>query len=343
MMLRFASVFGVCAALIACAACSGSGGGAADAAGGDGEPGSCGAGSGGDGSAGNSGDGGSCGLDGLGGFRDAVADDAEDDELDVGSGGVPHGNPDTGRSSGPFDGGPVAVDLDLDGLDDLFEDRVIFEYLPFRSLHVDDDCPLSAIIFRLRPHPDAPTNRLFAVVDVLYERDCGASGHVGDNEVFGMTIDPALPAPAGILAIRAIAHQNTPCESITTCADNCRGEAITSCAHAVRRGANYPVVFYSKDKHGSYLDERACDAACFITNFCELAQAPAEIPIFNAGEPDAPLTRDLTAAGVITSTAGWTEQELFGFDPWGAADFGGAGNVAEDLVDDAFLTPACPL
>jgi hypothetical protein len=34
--------------------------------------------------------------------------------------------------------------------------------------------------------------------------------------------------------------------------------------------------------------------------------------------------------------------ELFHFDPWKDQNFGGAGNVSQDLVDPAFDTPACP-
>jgi hypothetical protein len=57
----------------------------------------------------------------------------------------------------------------------------------------------------------------------------------------------------------------------------------------------------------------------------------------NAGEPGRPLTRDLTGAGLITIGNGWTEPSLLNFDPWGGHDFGGAGNVTDDLIDESFL------
>jgi hypothetical protein len=236
---------------------------------------------------------------------------------------------------------PPIHDLDRDGLDDDYEASVARAYLPYRSVHPQDGCALGAILYRLRPHPDAPTTRLHMIVDSIFQSDCGAGGHSGDDEVFGMTIDPSLPAPDGILAIRAISHQDTFCQAITDCGP-CNQPQLAACAHAMRDGKPFPVVFYSKGKHGSYVDESTCNGACFFTNWCTLSDAPSEPPMLNVGEPDAPLVRDLTAAGIITSTAGWTDQSLFGFDPWGPSKFGNGGGVLSlDFVDDAFTTPAC--
>ena len=109
----------------------------------------------------------------------------------------------------------------------------------------------------------------------------------------------------------------------------------------MRAGASFPVVFYSKNKHGSYVDEGTCDGACFFTNYCTLAPTGIEPPMVNAGEPDLPLTNNLTEAGLITAANGWTNRDMFDFDPWGEADFGGAGNVRDDLTDDRFVTPTC--
>lgn len=241
--------------------------------------------------------------------------------------------PDTGPHA---DGGPG--DLDGDGLDDAEEERLAYAYLPFLSVDPTDDCALSGVVYRARPHPSDPT-RVHFIVDLLFENDCGAGGHVGDDEVFGMTIDPSRPAPEGILAVRAISHQGTACEHISECG-SCAG--LSGCTTALRDGLAYPVVFYSKNKHGAYMSEPDCDGACFLTNYCALAPASAMPILVNAGEPTAPLTNDLTAAGLVTAANGWTEPSLFDFDPWGASDFGTAGSVRGDLIDDAFLTPACP-
>jgi hypothetical protein len=253
--------------------------------------------------------------------------------------------PDGGRSldgavAGPDLGPPPGgfVDLDGDGIDDQEEDALARSYLPFLSLDPKEGCPLAGILYRLRPHPRAPATHLHLLVDVLYQRDCGALGHLGDDEVFGVTIDPARPAPAGIVSIRAIAHQATPCQHISECGV-CPGES--PCVTASKNHALYPVVFPSKDKHGNYLDTGSCNGACFFANYCSLAAAPPELPLQNAGEPGKPLTRDLTTQGFITAKNGWTEPTLLHFDPWSNKNFGGAGNVTSDLTDDSFLTPVC--
>jgi hypothetical protein len=228
----------------------------------------------------------------------------------------------------------MMVDVDGDGLDDALEQQLAAAYYPFFAIHGDDGCSLHGVLYRLTPHP-ADSTKLMIWYDVLYERDCGLNGHVGDNEVFSALVDPAQVAPDGILALRAISHQGTPCERVTTCGslDNC-----AACAFAERGGAMFPIVFSSKDKHGGYVDEGTCDAS-FICDFggCE-AGAVADEPVFvNAGEPGAPMLSDLTSDGFIDTALGWSEETLMGYDPWSGADFGSAGNVADDLQDSAFV------
>jgi hypothetical protein len=53
--------------------------------------------------------------------------------------------------------------------------------------------------------------------------------------------------------------------------------------------------------------------------------------------------KDGDGLGFLTGANGWTEPTLLHFNPWDPAkNFGGAGNVAGDLVDPAFVPPACP-
>ncbi len=240
-----------------------------------------------------------------------------------------------GSDAAAVDASPAAgVDLDQDGLDDGREMELALAYRPHLSLHPDDGCPLGAIVLRVRPHPGDPS-LVHIIYDHLFEDDCGATSHVGDNEVFAVTVDPAVPAPGGIRAIRAIAHQSTPCQRVSEC--GACGE-MDACGTVDRAGQAWPVVYSSRDKHGSYVS--GCQWSCL--DACELATAGDDPPMVNAGEPDGHLVEDLTAAGLITEEAGWREPSLFGVSPWDPDhDFGSAGNIAGDLTDPAFDTPTC--
>lgn len=242
----------------------------------------------------------------------------------------------TGGAAGNGSGGS-GVDADGDGIDDATEQSLAESYFPYYSVAPDDTCPLHGVVFRAAPHPDDPTKIALWYV-VLFQKDCGANGHVGDDEGIGAVIDPALPAPGGILALRAISHQGTLCEKITTCGTL---PSCDACTTADKGGKPFPVVFPSVNKHGNYVSESTCDAN-FICDFggCTLNPTPSAPPFVNAGEPGKPLTNDLsTNGGFIDAPHGWTAPELQGFDPWGGQEFGSAGVVSEDLVDTAFLIP----
>jgi hypothetical protein len=104
----------------------------------------------------------------------------------------------------------------------------------------------------------------------------------------------------------------------------------------------WPVVYSSKDKHGNYATLAQCPTFGTCFDQCSLDQHRARPPIVNAGEPGHHMVSDLTTQGFITAANGWTEQSLMHFDPWNPAqDFGGAGNIAGDLVDDAFTAAPC--
>ena len=245
-------------------------------------------------------------------------------------------------AAGPSADAQILVDDDGDGLDDAYELEVATTYLPFIALSPDDDCTRSGLLVRVRPHPADPT-KLLVLYDHLFETDCGLNGHTGDNEMFGVAIDPALPAPGGILAIKTASHQNTPCERVTQCVNKtaCGTDSRTACDLATIDGVAYPVLYASKDKHGQYATKSSCGfGTCF--DQCEANTTPHRPPIANAGEPGRPLITDLTAQGFITSANGWTKAELMNLDPWGAPDFGGAGNIAEDLIDPTFEAALCP-
>jgi hypothetical protein len=277
-----------------------------------------------------------------------ASDASQADPSDPSSGGAPApGDPGAAAPGAP---GPVAPpgappptgeDSDAVGIADELEAAYAEAYMPFVSVHPSDGCATHGIAYRISPHPSEP-GRIMIWADVLYDVDCGANGHHGDDEMFGVVVDPTKPTPDGILAVRAISHQSTPCEHVSTCG-SCPG--MTACATAEKSGTARPVVFPSKDKHGNYVDEAACDAS-LICDFggCARATAPDTSPMVNVGEPGHPLVTDLTAGGFVTAANGWTSPELMAFDPWKPGDFGGAGDVSKDLVDPAFVidTTACP-
>ncbi|HEX5061323.1 MAG TPA: hypothetical protein VFV99_18275 [Kofleriaceae bacterium] len=231
------------------------------------------------------------------------------------------------------------IDQDNDGLDDLREQQLAEDYLPFISMDPGDGCPLSGLVARVRPHPADPA-KVLIVYSHLFQRDCGLAGHIGDNEAFGIAIDPNLPAPTGILAIRTASHQNTPCERISDCT-TCAGDSRPQCDVTIANGAQWPVLYASKDKHGQYATKSKCGfGTCF--DQCTLNAMAQLPPITNVGEPGHAFTHDLTANGFITPANGWTEAELMNFDPWDATkDFGGAGNIAGDLQDSTFEPALC--
>lgn len=229
-----------------------------------------------------------------------------------------------------------ASDVDGDGIDDADELDMARAYFPYYSIDPGDECARHGVVFRLTPHP-ADSSKIAVFYAVLYERDCGRYGlgaHVGDDEAFSALIDPKVPPPAGILALRAIAHQNTLTERRTGCGSL---PGCDACPTADIDGASYPVVFASTNKHGQYVNQLACNAWISDLGACSLSPFPDAPAFVNAGEPDRKLCRDLTEGGFVTPANGWTEPLLMHFDPWSGRKFGSAGDVTSDLVDAAFL------
>ena len=232
---------------------------------------------------------------------------------------------------------PTIVDRDEDGLDDAYELKVAADYMPYISLDPADGCALSGLLVRVRKHP-ADASKLLVVYDHLFQSDCGFAGHVGDDEVFGVAIDPSRPAPGGVLAIKTASHQGTACERISECS-TCGG---TDTRRACDLAQGRPIVYPSKDKHGHYATQSHCSAFSTCLDQCTLAPSPQQAPIANAGEPGKPLLSNLTTGAFINPANGWTEAALMNFDPWAPGDFGGAGSIANDLVDPMFVPAPCP-
>lgn len=233
----------------------------------------------------------------------------------------------------------LTSDSDGDGLADDLEDQLAREYLPYVSLDPGDGCALSGFVARVRKHPADPT-KVLIIYSHLFEHDCGLGGHIGDNEAFGIAIDPAIPAPGGIEAIRTASHQGTPCQRTTECS-TC-GDSRTQCDVATDGGAQWPVLYASKDKHGQYASKSGCPLIGTCFDQCTLNPAREIAPIVNVGEPEHHMVTNLTAQGFINATNGWSEAELMNFDPWNTmSDFGGAGNISGDLQDATFEPAPC--
>ena len=227
------------------------------------------------------------------------------------------------------------ADGDGDGLDDAYELQLATDYLPFISLDPDDGCQRSGLAVRVRPHPADPT-KILILYDHLFETDCGLNGHTGDNEAFGVAIDPAIPAPAGIIALRTASHQNTACERVTDCSTCGPADERDACDLTAGR----PMIYPSKDKHGQYANKSKCGGPCFDS--CATNPEPHRPPITNVGEPGRPLITNLTTEGFINDTNGWTKAELMNVDPWAPGGFGSAGNIADDMIDPEFEAALCP-
>lgn len=275
--------------------------------------------------------GGGAGGGGTGG-GDAGADAGSGGGAGGQGGGSSGGAGGAGGSAGTDAGVDAGiVDLDHDGLDDAWEMQVAQAYLPTLAKHPQDACPLSGIAFRVRPHPQNPA-LLNIIYDHLFQDDCGATSHVGDNECFAITVNPAKPAPQGITAVKAISHQNTPCQKVTECG-TCNN--LPACAGA------RPSLYSSKDKHGGYAVLATCNHILSCLDQCADGVA-ATVPMVNVGEPAAHLIDDLSDGGFITTANGWSKTQLFHYSPWDTAKkFGGAGNVANDFLDPAFVAAAC--
>ncbi len=212
------------------------------------------------------------------------------------------------------------------------------DYLPYLSMSPEEECPTAGIVVRVTPLEVA--GFVSIRYDVLYNQDCGIGGHIGDDERFAMSVDTTKPPPDGIVTIKAISHKGSGiCEKESDCG-RCPGEM--ACATLPKNGVATPAVWISKDKHGNYVDRSAtCQFDNTCLDNCDDNPTPASLPIVNVGEPCFPLVNDLTTQGFITAANGWTNQQLFHYDPWGGQPFGGASVIATDLTDPAFETPPC--
>jgi hypothetical protein len=197
-------------------------------------------------------------------------------------------------------------DADGDGMDD--DEEMQLAQLFFPSLHFKsgEDCanpdPL-VVIFRARPlsyngvfHPEYVAIHYV----VLYEQDCGFNGHVGDNEAFIVFLfnNGSQWLYQGI---SATAHWGE---------GDWEGQTTSSGGQ----------LWVSENKHGNYVEFSRCGYGPAFDD-CEQNGAARSYWLFNAGEPNAPITNSL---GTIYPP--WSLEYV-----WDGTRFGDAGIIREQL------------
>lgn len=246
-----------------------------------------------------------------------------------------------GTATGPTDlasSDLLAIDLHLteadrdgDGLDDADELALATRFLPYLSIAPLDGCKTSGLVFRVTP---ADGGRVRIRYAWLFDRSCDAVVSEGGGGAISMLVDPADET---IVSLRAIARPGTSCQAVSTCGV-CLGQ--TPCATLGTPAR--PAVWLSQDRHGLFVNRTLrCTqtGACAAT--CADAPTPGAPPMINAGEPFAPLTRDLTRDGFVRSDNGWQSPSLMHHDPWGGLPFGNGPSVSSLLVGQNTDTPAC--
>ena len=203
-------------------------------------------------------------------------------------------------ASAQLPGASAVVDLDRDGLDDRFEQRLIERFQP--RFHISaSDCagrPSSFAPDVVEPTPVARDGTIYARVfpverrgepgawvEVqyfhLWARDCGWNSHPLDVEHVSALVGAASAgAPAQAWTARhwyAAAHQATICDA----SHGSRAEALD----AVDRGAD---VWIARGKHASYLHRGRCRWGCG-TDRCPDTVAMQPAALVNIGERGAPL------------------------------------------------------
>jgi hypothetical protein len=179
----------------------------------------------------------------------------------------------------------LGADLDRDGLDDKFEERLLKKFRP--TLLIDaQDCDVRPAEFT-NGQPGARNGTLYGHVfrvkggiEIhyyhLWANDCGRGAHPLDAEHVAVLLEPHgrdWRARAWIAA----GHAGTICDR--------RHGALASALNAVDRGAT---VWVSYGKHASFLSQQACGGGCGGDR-CDRPVTLAPGKLVNLGEAAAPM------------------------------------------------------
>jgi hypothetical protein len=258
------------------------------------------------------------------------------------------------------DCGPPCADRDGDGLADVWERALLRAARPTLWFHRDDGMfrdrrAALAMIGRVTParvpgaggRPGAgggSDEKLLVTIVLAYSRDygrCGGDSHPGDTERIALELTP-LPDGRSVRAERwyTAAHEGTSYDASS------RGHFFALEHHPALTwqwslDAPPDSLFVARDKHATYPSLAACAGrrlTC-VDDVCG-AEVPLELPVWNAGEPDAPLLTSLDALGFPEQCV-WCRQPFCG-DGRDAAAGGCASPMADKLEHSAFSPVPAP-
>jgi len=200
----------------------------------------------------------------------------------------------------PQEGSSTTVDLDHDGLPDVFEQALLKRFEPrfFLSAGECDGRPAEfragienpgvqskngTIYGQVFPRPS--TRDGAAAVEIhyyhLWERDCGRQGHALDAEHVSALVramSPDLPAEQWQAAYwYAAAHEDTVCDASHGAKASTLGAELSG-----------PEVWISKGKHASFLSHERCSHGCG-SDRCDVPVLLRRTQLINIGELRSPM------------------------------------------------------
>ena len=237
------------------------------------------------------------------------------------------------------------ADVDDDGLDDTFEDRLLRALRPVLVLHPEDpaltDGSVLHFVGRVSVQGEDPLALLVTVM-IGWSEDygsCGFTAHHGDSERTAVRLVPVVEdgVPDGTVDVTGLytaAHENT----ISDRGRVFEGSTLLADLTVVDDdGTPRFALFPSRNKHATYGNFQLCDEAfalpCLAETCVPLVEGVLTVPdVVNAGEESAPRVSALDDIGFPGDDA-WADQDFCG----GLGGIGCSAPVREKLLDDPFV------